>query len=135
MVRRHVFRTVIALMVAVASLQLTGATHVQAQNSQDQAAAALTIGLIGLTAGALIASTATHPRYYNHPRYYRHPAPPPPRVYYRQFHHQPPHPSLRGAELQPWTPQWYASCARRYRSFNPDTGYFLANSGQYRFCR
>lgn len=35
----------------------------------------------------------------------------------------------------PWTPAWYSYCARKYRSFNPETGYFLAYSGRYRFCR
>lgn len=41
---------------------------------------------------------------------------------------------VRGAHA-PWTPQWYAYCARKYRSFNPNTGYYLAYSGRYRFCR
>ncbi|MCX5497049.1 BA14K family protein [Kaistia dalseonensis] len=48
------------------------------------------------------------------------PAPPPP----------PP-----GAGFRPWTPEWYDYCARRYRSFNPNTGYFVANGGQRQFCR
>ncbi|MHC5652665.1 BA14K family protein [Stappia sp. ICDLI1TA098] len=39
------------------------------------------------------------------------------------------------ARPAPWTPDWYAYCARKYRSFNPETGYFLAYSGRYRFCR
>ncbi|MFN3170950.1 MAG: BA14K family protein [Hyphomicrobiales bacterium] len=34
-----------------------------------------------------------------------------------------------------WTPAWYASCSNRYRSFNPNTGYWLHVSGQYRFCQ
>ncbi len=45
------------------------------------------------------------------------------RVYYRR-----PHPA-------PWTPAWYDYCAARYRSFNPETGYYRTYSGRYRFCR
>ncbi|MEM6384122.1 MAG: BA14K family protein [Pseudomonadota bacterium] len=37
--------------------------------------------------------------------------------------------------LQPWTPAWYSYCSNRYRSFNANTGYFLAYSGNYVFCR
>ncbi|MCA1243763.1 BA14K family protein [Stappia stellulata] len=68
-------------------------------------------GIIGLATG-LIAQQAIAPR-----RYY---GPAPRRVY-------------RGAPA--WSPEWYAYCARKYRSFNPRTGYYLAYSGRYRFCR
>lgn len=37
--------------------------------------------------------------------------------------------------LAPFTPQWTAYCARKFKSFNPDTGMYLAHSGKYRFCR
>lgn len=37
--------------------------------------------------------------------------------------------------LAPFTPQWAAYCARKYKSFNPNTGTYLAYSGKYRFCR
>ena len=33
------------------------------------------------------------------------------------------------------TPEWYAYCASKYRSFNPRTGLYLAYSGKYRRCR
>ena len=36
---------------------------------------------------------------------------------------------------EPWTPEWYDYCAAKYRSFNPQTGYYLSYSGRYRFCR
>ncbi len=36
---------------------------------------------------------------------------------------------------EPWTPEWYDYCSARYRSFNPDTGYYRTYSGRYRFCR
>jgi hypothetical protein len=37
--------------------------------------------------------------------------------------------------LEPWTDEWYDYCESRYRSFNPETGMFLAYSGEYRLCR
>jgi len=39
------------------------------------------------------------------------------------------------ARYEPWSDAWYDDCFRRYRSFNPDTGYFRAYSGRYVFCR
>ena len=35
----------------------------------------------------------------------------------------------------PWTPEWYDYCMRKYRSFNPETGYYVTYSGRLRFCR
>lgn len=37
--------------------------------------------------------------------------------------------------LAPFTPQWAAYCARKFKTFNPNTGTYLAYSGRYRFCR
>ncbi|MHA7773760.1 BA14K family protein [Roseibium sp. M-1] len=37
--------------------------------------------------------------------------------------------------LAPFTPQYMAYCSRKFRSFNPNTGMYLARSGIYRFCR
>ncbi len=37
--------------------------------------------------------------------------------------------------LRPFTPHWYAYCARKFKSFNPRTGTYLAYSGRYRYCR
>ncbi len=37
--------------------------------------------------------------------------------------------------LAPFTPAWTAYCARKFKSFNPNTGTYLAYSGKYRFCR
>ena len=36
---------------------------------------------------------------------------------------------------RPWTPEWYDYCMSKYRSFNPETGYYRTYSGRYRFCR
>jgi len=38
------------------------------------------------------------------------------------------------AAMTQGTPEWNAYCAAKYRSFNPDTGMYLANSGTYRMC-
>ncbi len=37
--------------------------------------------------------------------------------------------------LQPWTPAWYQYCSSKYRSFNPQTGYFTTYGGEKRFCQ
>lgn len=36
---------------------------------------------------------------------------------------------------EPWTDEWYDYCHAKYRSFNPETGMFLAYSGEYKPCR
>ena len=73
-------------------------------------------GIFGLAAGALLGSALSQPRYYG----YSQPAP----AYVA--------PSYGGAE--PWTPEWYSYCSQRYRSFDPETGYFLGYDGNYHFC-
>ena len=72
----------------------------------------------GFVAGAIVGSALSQPRYVAPPPVYHAPAPR--AVYYRPA---------------PWTPEWYQYCSAKYRSFNPQTGYFLAYSGKYRFCR
>lgn len=69
-------------------------------------------GVVGFGAGLALGSTLSGPRYYHAPR---------PQPYY--------------GRPQPWTPAWYDYCSARYRSFDPSTGYFLAYSGNYKFCR
>lgn len=56
-----------------------------------------------------------------YPGYYYGRAPLPPRGYY--------------GRPVPGTPDWYAYCASKYKSFNPRTGLYLAYSGKYRRCR
>jgi hypothetical protein len=36
---------------------------------------------------------------------------------------------------RPWTKAWYRYCAKRYRSFNPRTGYYRTYRGRLVFCR
>jgi len=40
----------------------------------------------------------------------------------------------RGAR-EPWSQEWYRYCTQKYRSFNPDTGYYTTYSGRQRFCQ
>lgn len=81
--------------------------------------AAAAAGIIGFAAGAALGSALSAPRYYA-------PAPAP--------YYAPPAP-VTYAKPQPWTPGWYSYCSAKYRSFNPQTGYFLGYDGQYHFCR
>lgn len=38
------------------------------------------------------------------------------------------------AGLAPFSPPYMAYCSRKFRSFDPNTGMYLARSGKYRFC-
>ncbi len=74
--------------------------------------------LLGVLAGAAtVAVVSSAARAAKHRRRHYRPS----RVYYN-------HP-------RPWTAAWYDYCSARYRSFNPDTGYYRTYSGRYRFCR
>jgi BA14K-like protein len=75
-------------------------------------------GLLGFGIGAIVGSALTPREVYVVP-------PPPPPAYYGPVSYGPP----------PWTPDWYAYCSSRYRSFNPSTGYFVGYDGVPRFCQ
>ena len=90
------------------------------------------------------------PNYYGYPyRPYRYRVPYIYRPYMRRYYSARPrvyvNPPLRLAQpqrvpytktgLAPFSPDWVAYCARKFRSFNPNTGTYLAYSGKYRFCR
>lgn len=75
-------------------------------------------GLIGFGVGALVGSALTPRDVYVVP-------PPPPPAYYGPVAYGPP----------PWSPEWYDYCYSRYRSFNPQTGYFMGYDGVPRFCQ
>jgi len=61
------------------------------------------------------------------PRYRRPPA--------RRYYGQPQRVPYTKTGLRPFTPAWVRYCSRKYKSFNPNTGTYLAYSGRYRFCR
>ena len=56
---------------------------------------------------------------------------------WRQFNQPPPVVVQEAppAALAPWTPEWYTFCTGRYRSFNPQTGYYMGYDGNPHFCR
>lgn len=74
--------------------------------------------------------------YYYHP-YDRRAYPYRSRVYVNppRYRGQPQRVPYTKTGLAPFTPQWAAYCARKFKSFNPNTGTYLAYSGKYRFCR
>ena len=43
-------------------------------------------------------------------------------------------PVIRTARPAAWTAQWYQYCAIRYRSFDPQTGYYTTYSGRRQLC-
>ncbi|WP_208997193.1 BA14K family protein [Roseibium denhamense] len=75
-------------------------------------------------------------RYY-YPRYHGPVYPYRYRVYVNppRYHGQPQRVPYTKTGLAPFTPQWVAYCSRKFKSFNPNTGMYLAYSGKYRFCR
>jgi uncharacterized protein YcfJ len=48
--------------------------------------------------------------------------------------HAPQQAGYPGGAPEPWTDEWYEYCSAKYRSFDDETGYYLAFSGNYRFC-
>lgn len=104
----------LAVALIAGAITTSFSTSAEAGRRGHAAGAAAAAGVIGLAAGAIIAGAAAQPRVYYAPAPRRHVVP--------------------AGRYQPWTPAWYRYCHRRYRSFNPNTGYFLAYSGQYRFC-
>ena len=113
-----------AIAFAAASVFALGL--VAATPQEAQAASKTGNFLLGAAAGAAglavlhgLSKNRRRGYYYDRPaprRYYR----PAPRRYYAPA---------------AWTPAWYNYCASKYRSFNPNTGYYTTYSGYQRFCR
>ena len=78
--------------------------------------------LLGLAAGVATTAIVASAIHANKKRKWRRRHYRPRRVYYRY-------------RPRPWTPEWYDYCMSKYRSFNPETGYYRTYSGRYRFCR
>jgi hypothetical protein len=115
----------LALAVAATALPLStaeaghgwGKHHHHHYYHRRDSGASLAAGLFGLTAGLIVGSALSQPRahYYSGP---------PPVHYSPQAHYAP----------APWSPDWYAYCASKFRSFNPSTGMYLTYQGTYRYC-
>ena len=141
--RRFACVASVAGTLALATVLASGEAAAGHRNHAGDAAAA---GIIGLAAGAVLGSVLTAPQapppaYYAPPprEYYapppvRYAPPPPPRVYYAP----PPPPPVYytpARSFAPWTPEWSAYCARKYRSFDPRSGTYITYRGEERFCQ
>ena len=85
-------------------------------------------GAAGFAVGTLFGNATARPQ---PPRYYPgtvYVAPPPPPVIYR------PAPVVYYGP-EPWTPEWYAYCARKFESFDPRSGTFEDYDGYRHMCR
>jgi hypothetical protein len=123
-----------ALALSVAALSFTGTADARPRH-HHHGGNAFAAGVAGFAAGALLSGALAQPRYYCGGYYYNggcYSAPPP--VYYEPAPVYRPAPVYYGS-AEPWTPEWYAYCESRYRSFNARTGYFLGFDGQYHFCQ
>ena len=96
-------------------------TSVQSQATTNKTEAKKVEFLLGLGLGALIGGLFVHEtdRYYNH-SYHRH-----------GYHGR----RYDNGKYSPWSRAWQRDCSSRYRSFNPNTGYFTSYSGRKVFCR
>lgn len=81
---------------------------------------ALAAGIFGLAAGAIIGGALAQPRT---PRYYSVPA------------YAPRYAAPAYGAPAPWSPDWYAYCASKYRSFDAHSGTFQPYNGPRRLCR
>jgi hypothetical protein len=109
------------LALAIGATALVGTAEARHRHHHGDALAA---GIFGFAAGAILSGALSQPRYYYEPAPI-YAAPPvtygPGPVYYEQ--------------PEPWTEEWYAYCSSRYRSFDPQSGYFLGYDGLYHFCQ
>ncbi|TYC67268.1 BA14K family protein [Stappia sp. BW2] len=137
--------TAAAICVAGAFGSLSGATRAQADGIYfNGVGIGFGFGNRGYRGGAFYAPYGRYgPPYrpYGAPYYY-HPYdmrayPYRSRVYVNppRYRGQPQRVPYTKTGLAPFTPDWTAYCARKFKSFNPNTGMYLAHSGKYRFCR
>jgi hypothetical protein len=110
---KKIAATGFAIALTAGAVLATGSTDAEAKKWHHQNGWAAAGGFV---AGAVIGSALSQPRYVAPAPQYA-PAP----AYY--------------GRPAPWSPAWYRYCSSKYRSFNPDTGYFRTYSGNYKFCR
>lgn len=98
----------------------------------------LAAGLLGLAAGAIIASIASQPEPIHREPAWRHPQayprPSPDRTYFPPAPPHNPAPVRVSYSHEPWSQGWYAWCGDRYRSFDARTGTYTGYDGVRRFC-
>lgn len=135
------------------ALILPPVTSAQAGGWDDDAGPLVAAGVIGLAAGTIVGSTLSAPRPVD-PVYVQRPYPvyaAPPPVYapapvyesapvYEPVEVYRPAPAYRREVVvqygpEPWTREWYSYCTTKYRSFDPQTGYYVTYSGTTQLCR
>lgn len=79
---------------------------------------AVAAGIIGLAIGAAIGGAIAHDHHYG--------------GYYEDHYYYGPGPAAY--RPAPWTPEWYAYCHSKYRSFDRRTGTFQPYRGPRRLC-
>jgi hypothetical protein len=80
---------------------------------------ALLGGVVGFAAGTLFGTATARPRYYYYEPVPVYVAPPPVAYSYAP---------------EPWTPEWYAYCGKRFVSFDARSGTYLGHDGYRRMC-
>lgn len=120
-----------AIAFAAASIFALGLAAATPQEAQ--AASKTGNFLLGAAAGAAGLAILGNARRNRQPRYYQ---PRPVRRYYRpapRRYYRPAAP--RRYAPSAWSNAWYQYCGSKYRSFNPNTGYYTTYSGYQKFCR
>ncbi len=105
--------------MTAAALLLSTATFSAPANADGRDA--VLGGALGFAVGTMFGNATARPRAYYPaaPVYVAPPPPPPVVVYYAP---------------QPWTPEWYAYCAQRFRSFDARSGTYLGHDGYRHMC-
>lgn len=78
-------------------------------------------GALGFAVGTIFGNATARPRYYEPAPVYVAPAPAPVVVY--------------SYAPEPWTPDWYAYCGKRFASFDARSGTYLGYDGYRHMCR
>lgn len=141
MFKRSLIAGLAAAIALAGSVPLTEAGHKPSHRRGEGAAAALGIAAAALGLAAVASLPSRH--YYGGDYYYYDPAT---GLYYRdapRVVYVEPEPEVVYVEPQvvyrsapePWTDDWYAYCASKYRSFDPDTGTYMTYSGRRKLCR
>lgn len=118
----------VALAVAAATVPLAPAEaghrswgkhhhhHHYHHGHRDRGGQALALAIFGLATGLVVGSALSQPRYYHEPA---------PRHFYPSSGYGP----------EPWTSDWYAYCASKYKSFDMYSGMYRTYRGELRFCQ
>ena len=146
----RVFKPAVLAMAIITAFAF--AAPGQAEAGSRHRDRALVAGAVGVTAGVLLGAALAQPRYaapvYSAP-VYADPDPyyepevvyvERPRRHYRyeqrRYYQRPAYREVYSDYApEPWSPDWYAYCASKYRSFDPDTGTFQPYYGPRQVCR